>query len=812
MRNNKLSPARRDALSRAKRRDDCPLHDPIQAREERQRWGWQLARIRPSICTWQRIGLSASTTALLAGTVGAAAPGLLPPLPREVTPIAVFGEIAPGVCHPGIDLPTNGRSSPIAAASDGEIARVRVSGGGYGRALHLLLPDAREIVYAHLSRFAPAVEESCLAMQSRSGTFDLDWEPPPGLFRVQRGALLGYSGETEDGRPLLHVEVRENGAPRNPLDAGFAWPDQVAPRIEALRFVPLDPSARVNGRLDPFDVAVPHGVGLFGGPAAVLWGSIGIISVGADAFLGQKSPPAEVCLDLDGVRVYCADVGRRLGPGWNRASPEPSTPVQFQQRLYDPMEGDRGRLACGGDLKEGLHRIRIRSRDVAGNADTVDVSILVQSTPRVLEWMARPMEKNAWDLAVRVGLVTGDDPERTRLWVDLTEDGKRFPVRTLLGHLGSGWFLGEIAPLVPAGRIGLRFRLRTPSGLEAWEAVQSLDPIGLCGGAVLDTPAVAVDPRWLRLSWAAGCVPARAPTARLLVRGSAIPCEFSELPPADDEPLAWRFFAPARGGGSGASPRLEVTVDGSLHRWDLSNVFLATPRSELRWTSPDSALTLEVAAGTFYRPVWLAWSRTLRLEGGAVRGEGRMAGRSRTEQEDVLIERSDAHAIGPAGAEMDGPFRVSLRPHQQPQTDREAQRLRVFGRAGPLAAWEPRGGLWTGRAVVAVVDRLEEWILLDDQSEPWIYGMDPAAGSRSSVAVSDLRARIREEGSGIRGKDLEVLLDGIRVAAEWNPWSRSVRAGLGAIAAGEHRWEIRATDEAGNEARRSADFTISSRP
>jgi hypothetical protein len=257
---------------------------------------------------------------------------------------------------------------------------------------------------------------------------------------------------------------------------------------------------------------------------------------------------------------------------------------------------------------------------------------------------------------------------------------------------------------------------------------------------------------------------------------------------------------------------LELAVDGARHRWELPNVFLATPRGDLLWVSPDSALTIEIAAGTFYKPVWLAWTRNVLAKREPVRGKGRTAGRGWPEQDEVLIERSDAHAISPFRAEMDGPFRVSLRPNQPPRTEEEAQRMRVFGRSTPLDPWEPRGGLWTGRSVVAVVDHLEEWILLEDQSEPWIYGMEPAALSRRIGPTEELRARIREDGSGIRVESLAILLDGKRIPAEWNPWSRSVRGTVGAITPGNHRWEVRATDEAGNEARRSAEFTSLGRP
>ena len=184
------------------------------------------------------------------GAVGSAS-DLLPPLPRQIVPCATFGEVVPGIVHPGIDLPASGQPFPIAAASDGEIVRVRVSGEGYGRTLHLALPDGREIVYSHLSSFSPAVEDSVATIQNRSGSFEVDWRPAAGRFTVLRGEWLGRSGETEDGRRILHLEVRQNGIPRNPLLTGFSWADETAPTIDALHFVPLGPTARVNGRLVP---------------------------------------------------------------------------------------------------------------------------------------------------------------------------------------------------------------------------------------------------------------------------------------------------------------------------------------------------------------------------------------------------------------------------------------------------------------------------------------------------------------------------------------------------------------------------------
>jgi hypothetical protein len=803
------------------------LHDPLESMARRLHAGpvhagagrfgrEQVAWSGPSICTWQWIALLLlSPGCFPPGAAGAESSELLSPLAREVLPSAGFGEIAPGIAHTGIDFPTSGRVLPVAAASDGEIVRVRVSGGGYGRVLHLSTADGREILYAHLSQFTPALEESCRAMQERSGTYELDWRPLPGSFPVPRGAWIGRTGETEDGRPLLHLEVRVDGSPRNPLACGFDWPDETPPRIHEVQFVPLGPSARVDGGLDPRTVLLGQGgSGRSPGLAAVLWGPIGLLCVSADEWVGQRTAPWRVTLEMDGAEQYTADVGRRLGPGgWNPDGPEPAGVERFTQRLYDPMEGDRGKLACGTALAVGTHRVRLVSRDAAANADTVEFLVLVQPTPRVEEWMARPLETGARDLGVRVGSLGTEDPERILLWVDLTEDGRRFPVRTLLGHLGAGWFLGEVSPLVPGGGIGMRVRLRTASGLESWGPVQSLDPEGRCGEAVIDSPSVVPAPGWIMLSFPAGCIPSRTPSATLRLRGVRIACELLETPPDEGDAAAWRFLGGARGAGAGDSPQLELRLDGRLRRWEMNGLFLATPRSELRWTSPDSALTLEIAAGTFYKPVWLSWTRIDQPGGALQAARAATAGRSQSEQAEDLIARSDVEAIGPEGAEMDGAFRISIRPKRLPETDEETRRLRIFGRRDGREVWHPLGGRWTGRAIVTVVDHLEEWVVMEDRSEPWIYGLEPPAGARRVGGITELGARIREEGSGISFSGFQVLLDGKRIPAAWNPWSRGLRVAVpDGMAPGTHWWEIRATDDAGNEARRVAEFTLIGRP
>ncbi len=701
------------------------------------------------------------------------------------------------------------------AAADGRITRVRVSESGYGRALDLALPDGRVVVYAHLSRFTGAIEDSCRARQERSGSFDVDWIPQVGAFRFARGEVLGWTGETADGRGILHMETRIGGIPRNPLRSGFSWPDHVPPRIHAIRYVPLGPTARIDGRLESevVDAETASG-GRLSGVKTVVWGPIGVECEASDDAGGSRRAPFRVRLYVDGVLHYSAEVGSGdLIDGRSSSDPEPAASLLLLQRLYRPSEHDRGRLLCGTSLRTGPHRLRITVRDVSGNVDSTSTLILVQRIPRVEEWMNRPIGDGDWDVGVRVGPADAGDPEGIRLSLELTEDGKHFPVETDLGHIGSGWFLGSVSSTNPTGRLGMRIRMRTQDGLDTRGPVLSLDPAGACGAAAADSPAVTVAPHWVEVDERGSCMPASAPKGTLLISGRSIPCDLLETTRGEENRGRWRFVAPPPPeGDAGSSPYFSLDLDRKQRRWRLPAVVLAEPGADLLWTTPDGALTVEIPAGTFYAPVWLSWERSAipeaRVAPVALPSAGGAPG-----QAEVLVSRSDAHSMRPSNVDVDGAFRIAMRPRRLPTTSEEARRLGIYGRRGPSSPWTARGGLWTGSAVVAVVDRLEEWIVLEDCSEPWLYGLDPAPGERRVGRLSFLSAQVREEGSGVTGGSFEVYLDGRRIPAGWNPESRRLRAPLlDPIGPGPHRWEVRAVDAAGNTASRAATFTLTPQP
>jgi hypothetical protein len=775
------------------------------------------ARSRPFFCTrqWGRFLHSAFLCPTyffcFSGLVHAESLPYLLPLPPDIVPIATFGEVSPGVFHPGVDLPTGGETYEIPAAADGEICEVEINGGGYGKAVHLRAMDGREIVYAHLSHFVPSIEESCRVLQAASGSYDMAWIPAQGSLPVRRGDWIGTTGETEDGRRILHLEVRVGGTPRNPLRSGFAWPDRVPPRIHSIRFLPLDPGARIDGRLDGevIDTERIHESAV-ATARTVLWGPIGVECEASDDVGQVKRAPYLVRLFLDDSMHFEADVGARVPmTGWIPERPEPADLLRGPvQRLYQTSDRDRGRILCGTAVRPGIHRLRIIARDAAGNLDSIATTIVVRPNPRVEEWMVRPLGGGDWDVGVRIGPETLTDVDMIRLTIDLTTDGRRFPIRTPIGHIGSGWFMGSVSSFDPRGRIGLRIRAETRDGITTSGPVVSLDPTGTCAGAAIDSPAVRTYPRWIELRARAGCIPSSAPKASLRLRGLAVPGELLETP-LDGGEGVWRFAFPApRGVRPGIPPAFILDVDGESREWRLPGITLARPADDLLWSSPDGALTVEIPAGTFYAPVWLSWTSEKRGEERIGREE--IPGHGPNDPDEVLIIRSGSHSLAPAEVEIDAAFRVAIRPDRLPATADEAKRLGIYGRVG-AEPWRALGGLWTGSAVVTVVDRIEEWIVLEDQSEPWIYALDPGPGERRVGRVTALSAQVREQGSGVAAGSFEAYLDGKRIPAAWNPWSRKLEADTPEdLSPGGHRWEVRVHDSAGNAARKAATFTVES--
>ena len=126
-----------------------------------------------------------------------------------------FAESRSGHFHSGIDIKTWGREGfRILASKDGIIEKLTLAADGYGKSVFLRHQDSSLTVYAHLATFNKKIEEAIDSLrlaQPKQTTWNISYP-------VKQGDVLGYSGQTGNGPPHLHFEIRyKNGDFINPL-------------------------------------------------------------------------------------------------------------------------------------------------------------------------------------------------------------------------------------------------------------------------------------------------------------------------------------------------------------------------------------------------------------------------------------------------------------------------------------------------------------------------------------------------------------------------------------------------------------------
>ncbi len=235
--------------------------------------------------------------------------------PMRETPSlsASFAELRADHFHTGIDYRTGGvQGKDVLAVDEGFIYRIAVSPTGFGKTLYVRHPSGYSSVYAHLRSFRPDIEEFVRDNQYRQKSFSVSLFPQRNQFRVSKGEVIAWSGNTGGSSgPHLHFELRDSATedPVNPLLFDFGVSDRMRPVIDRVILYPLSRGASVNNSHNSLVMRTVPSDGSYGISSAttpVIYGEVGIGIKCWDTFDNSSNRCGVYSIELiaDGLRVF----------------------------------------------------------------------------------------------------------------------------------------------------------------------------------------------------------------------------------------------------------------------------------------------------------------------------------------------------------------------------------------------------------------------------------------------------------------------------------------------------------------------------
>jgi len=295
--------------------------------------------------------------------------------------------------HAGIDVKTYGQIGvPCVAVAAGRVTRIKVTPGGYGKAVYLDIGDGRVAVYAHLDRFAPLLTDILHREQEMTAKYSqdifLEGDQAP-LF--QPGEIIAYSGRSGTVHPHLHYELRKGwDRTLNPLTNGYAAEDTIPPTPTDLAVTPLDAFSTVENDCQPrlYERLMRHQDGIWrvGEPIGI-YGRVGL---SLDAY--DRANGAENQLSAYRFELFISGQGRWVTQ-YDEFNYNDTRQIEVERdyRLWRCQKGAYHRLyrvpgnrldkmvfgdgvITGQDSTDFPIQVRIRVSDAADNQSIVELT------------------------------------------------------------------------------------------------------------------------------------------------------------------------------------------------------------------------------------------------------------------------------------------------------------------------------------------------------------------------------------------------------------------------------------------------------
>ncbi len=221
-----------------------------------------------------------------------------------------FGELRKNHFHSGIDIKSSGsyKLNKVYAVANGYISRIKVSSGGYGKAVYIDHPNGITSVYAHLNHFSKKLNDIVTIIQNENKTYSFDNDSLK--IPVKKGEFIGQLGNT--GRsfgPHLHFELRNTKTehPLNPFLYGIKPGDRRAPKLLKLKIVALDTAFNeLNSKI--YNLTKSKYGSFIPKPFTIKYGAwrVGIEVLGYDKMnhAPNKNGIYSIVMKVDGERVF----------------------------------------------------------------------------------------------------------------------------------------------------------------------------------------------------------------------------------------------------------------------------------------------------------------------------------------------------------------------------------------------------------------------------------------------------------------------------------------------------------------------------